>query len=80
MLDQCRTLLDRVIYAHLSDKSSHRVAFIFDHVGRPDFLDALFRRHSVHKPHLDSISDDLGRVIEGGDLWAFTAIHAYILI
>lgn len=67
-LDECQQLMQSLVRNHLSDKSTQRVSFVFQYVGRSDFLDTLFRPNGKYSNFLNSICDDITKLMDDGEL------------
>jgi len=68
LLDECQNFMQTLIKPHLSDKSSQRVQMVFLYCGRADFLDSLFRHDGRYRSQMESICNDLNKLIETGEL------------
>ena len=67
-IEECRKLLQDIIARHLTDKSKGRVDLVFNTLGEPDFLNTVFKKQDPIKSHMDSIVQDLHKLIDEGSL------------
>lgn len=66
-LDRCRNSVHELIKPHLTDKSHERCDLVFDFLGHPDFLEAVFTNSEL-QPILGALVADIAKAIECGQL------------
>lgn len=67
-IEECRKLLQDIIARHLTDKTKGRVDIVFNTLGEPGFLNAVFGKQNSMQPYMDAIIQDLHKLIDEGSL------------
>ena len=67
-LNECSIMIKQLIKNHLTDKSTARVENVFGFFGNTEFLDAVFRPDSPHRPLLGKVVTDLNTMMENNIL------------
>lgn len=67
-INQGRTHLQQLVSAHLQEKSKQRINSVFDALGNPDFLEAIFEQNSKFRPSLQNIAAKLKDLLNDGVL------------
>ncbi|XP_015186641.1 PREDICTED: tumor necrosis factor alpha-induced protein 8-like protein isoform X1 [Polistes dominula] len=67
-LERCRSAIQGLIKPHLTDKSQDRCDQVFDFLRNPEFLDAVFRQDSEHRPILGMLVSDINKALDAGHL------------
>ncbi len=66
LMQESHSSLSVLVKAHLSDKSMQRTQLIFNYFGREDFLDAIFKSNSPYSELKETITGNLGVLIDEG--------------
>jgi DNA-binding TFAR19-related protein (PDSD5 family) len=67
-LERCRASVQALIRPHLTDKSRERCDQVFDFLGHPDFLEAVFGQESELRTTLGALTVDINKALETGQL------------
>lgn len=67
-LEECRQILQSLIERHSKDKTKGRLDEVFKFFDNGAFMEAIFQEDSQYKEQMDSICDELRKMIEKGDL------------
>lgn len=67
-LNDSRAVLQQLVASHLTDKSLARIDHVFGFFANQQFLDAVFRRDSVHREHLSRLVHDMNKAMEEGSM------------
>ena len=67
-LEECRSLLHRLIGKHLTDKSHGRVDLVFNYYANGDLLEKLFQPDGPYSVYQKNIVDCLNKLMEEGNL------------
>lgn len=67
-IEECRQLLQSIIQRHLTDKSKGRVDTVFEFFEGEELMDALFNPSGPHKKEMDSITADMHKMMDEGNL------------
>ncbi|KAK3098642.1 hypothetical protein FSP39_021496 [Pinctada imbricata] len=67
-VEECRQILQSLIARHLTDKSKGRVDMVFDFFTGDELMDAIFDPNGKFKGHMDSITADLNKLMDEGNL------------
>ncbi|XP_048732642.1 tumor necrosis factor alpha-induced protein 8-like isoform X2 [Ostrea edulis] len=67
-IDECRQLLQSLIQRHLTDKSKGRADTVFNFFTKDELMDALFNPSGPHKKEMDSITADMHKMMDDGNL------------
>jgi len=68
LMEECQNCIQIIIKPHLSEKSTQRVQMVFAHCGRGDFLDSLFRHDGRYRMQMESLCNDLNKLLESGEV------------
>ena len=64
-LEDCGSMLRRLVARHLTEKSLGRVDHVFAFFANKEFLDTAFKPDGPHRELMGRIVEDLGRLIDG---------------
>ena len=67
-INQGRTHLQQLVSAHLQEKSKQRINSVFDVLGDPAFLEAIFEQNSKYRASLEKIALKLKGLLNDGVL------------
>lgn len=65
---ECKSILQKLVSAHLTPKSLARIESVFSFYADPYFLDEVFKADSKHKELFGTIIKDLDKLVEEGTL------------
>ena len=67
-MNDCCSMLKRLVLRHLTDKSLGRIEHVFTFFGDNNFLDTNFRPNGDHRDLMGKIVEDLNSLLENGVL------------